>query len=103
MRCPVCSADSATGSNCRRCRADLSLLFRLEEERARLCAAARRAILQGQGDQALALAGAMAALRPGVDCQRFKAIGMLLQRDFAGALLGYLRAIAETIAKDGLI
>jgi hypothetical protein len=89
MRCPVCTAGSDTGPNCRRCRADLSMLFRLEGERARLDAAARLALVEGNGAQAVALAGAMAALRPGVDCRRLRALGCLLQRDFAGAYFAY--------------
>ena len=35
MRCPVCKADNAQGLQCRRCKADLALLFQLEEQRAR--------------------------------------------------------------------
>lgn len=33
MRCPVCRAENDRGPNCRRCRADLSLLFALEKQR----------------------------------------------------------------------
>ena len=60
MRCPVCTAESDTGPSCRRCRADLSLLFRLEEERACLGATARRALLEGgcNPNRPVALAGA---------------------------------------------
>ena len=35
LRCPVCKAENAQGPNCRRCKADLSLLFALEDRRAR--------------------------------------------------------------------
>ena len=30
IRCPVCKAENSQGPTCRRCKADLSLLFRLE-------------------------------------------------------------------------
>jgi hypothetical protein len=40
MRCPVCKADNAQGPQCRRCKADLTVLFDLEAaRRARLDAA----------------------------------------------------------------
>ena len=34
IRCPLCKADNLEGPACRRCKADLSMLFRLEERRA---------------------------------------------------------------------
>ena len=93
MRCPVCKAqvDSAT---CRRCRADLTLLFRLEEERGRLGADAAYALLLGQAQEALTAAGAMESLRPGADALRLRALALLLQRDFFGAYWAHGEATA---------
>ena len=47
MRCPVCKADNTQGPLCRRCKADLSLLFALEEQRRQALTAARRAAAAG--------------------------------------------------------
>ncbi len=33
MRCPVCKAENSTGPTCRRCKADLSVLYALEGRR----------------------------------------------------------------------
>ena len=33
IRCPVCKAENASGPTCRRCKADLSLVFALEDQR----------------------------------------------------------------------
>ncbi len=44
LRCPVCRADNTRGPNCRRCKADLSLLFTLEQQRTCHIQAAREAI-----------------------------------------------------------
>ena len=35
MNCPVCRATNDQGAQCRRCKADLGLLFRLEAQRKR--------------------------------------------------------------------
>jgi hypothetical protein len=100
MRCPVCKAELNTGPSCRRCRADLTMLFQLEDERAQLDAAARHALRQGAGGQAVALADAMAALRPGPDSSRLRALGFLLQGDFASAYLAYREATADGSEKS---
>ena len=86
MRCPACRAENATGPLCRRCRADLSLLFTLEEQRAYLLAAAQAAVSEGDGPRAVWLAQAAQHLRAGEDARRLLALGHLLRRDFAAAL-----------------
>jgi hypothetical protein len=85
MRCPVCRAENATGPQCRRCRADLSLLFALEDRCVKLLAAARAAIRRGEGGEAVRLAEAAQQLRDGDEVRRLLALGHLLRRDFAGA------------------
>src|SRR5436305_3631087 len=89
MRCPVCRAENASGPQCRRCRADLSPLFALEEQRARAVAATCRHIAQGEGPEALAAVEAVEGLRPGEDARRLRALVHLLQRDFARAWRSY--------------
>ena len=48
LRCPVCKADNSAGRACRRCKADLSLLFALEEERSWQIAEAGRCLTARQ-------------------------------------------------------
>jgi hypothetical protein len=89
MRCPVCKAENATGPQCRRCRADLSLLFALEEQRGRALAEARRHIGRGEGSPAVAAAQAAEALRSGADARRLLVLGYLLEHDLARAWESY--------------
>jgi hypothetical protein len=88
MRCPVCRADN-TETSCRRCKANLSLLLALEQERERLLAAARLALVSGDGRQALVHAGKAEQLRRGEDASRFLALGHLVGRDFSAAWVTY--------------
>lgn len=85
MRCPVCRAEVEQGPNCRRCRADLSLLFALEQQRTLALATAYWYAAQGQWRRALAIADGVQALRWDDEAQRLLALGHLLQRDFARA------------------
>jgi hypothetical protein len=115
MRCPVCKADNVQERACRRCKADLSLLWEVEARREALLAAARRylasldgrvvsvdedpvARLQTRVGQRLAgdNAAAAARLRSGVDALRVTALAKLLGRDFAGAWRTYLAAKAAS-------
>ena len=89
MRCPVCRAEVEHGPNCRRCRADLSLLFTLEEQRARALATAYWYAAQGQWQRAVAIAEGVQAVRRDEDARRLLAVGYLLQRDFARAWQSY--------------
>jgi hypothetical protein len=71
LRCPVCRAENTTPSQCRRCKADLSLLWRLEDQRERALMAARAALDR---------------LRRGSDSLRLRAVTHLLRREFVAAL-----------------
>jgi len=84
MRCPVCKAE-AQGPQCRRCKADLSLLFRLEEERARVFSQAADSLARGQWQEARARAARVHWLRRAEDSARLLAITHLLTRDFPRA------------------
>jgi hypothetical protein len=90
IRCPVCRADNPEGPSCRRCRADLTLLFRLEGQRERALGQARRYALAGEGAETLREARRAHALRAGEDSRRLLALGHLLSRDFAEAWRRYL-------------
>jgi hypothetical protein len=85
MRCPVCRAEVTQGPQCRRCRADLSLLLELDDQRRRALAEAYRAATAGQWNRALAIAGGVDALRSDGESRRLLAACRLLRRDFAGA------------------
>jgi hypothetical protein len=89
IRCPVCRADNRDGPACRRCRADLSLLFALERQRERALARARRYAQAGEVDGVLREARRAHRLRRGEDSRRLLALGCLLGRDFAGAWRWY--------------
>jgi hypothetical protein len=89
IACPVCRASVEVGPLCRRCKADLSLLFALEARRDALLAAARRSLAAGRADVALALAHGAERLRRGPDARRLIAATYLLRRDFAAAWQWY--------------
>lgn len=91
MQCPVCRAQNEQGPNCRRCRADLSLLFALEEQRSRALAVAYWHAARGHWPRALAIADGVQVLRQDDDGRRLLALGYLLQRDFARAWQCYTR------------
>jgi hypothetical protein len=81
----VCKAENAQGPNCRRCKADLSLLFRLEEHRASLLAAAAESLRAGRVEEALSNARRAHELRRGEDSGRLLVVVALLRRDYAAA------------------
>lgn len=85
MRCPVCRAENDQGPQCRRCRADLSLLFALEAQRDHYLALARQYATRGQWDHAFAVAEGVDTLRRGADARRLLAVSALLRRDFSRA------------------
>ncbi len=99
MRCPVCKADNAQGPACRRCKADLLLLWALEARRESLLASARRRLGEGDWRGAAAEATAAARLRDGADAGQVVAAARLLGRDFAGALRTY-RALPGGAASE---
>lgn len=91
MRCPVCKADNTQGPNCRRCKADLSLLFRLERQRERLLATATEYLRAGRFHDAVSLARRAHALRHGADSARLLLLARLFLRDFASVWSQRLR------------
>ena len=99
MRCPVCRAQVEQGPNCRRCRADLSLLFRLENQRQLAVAEAKQAAAAGQYRRALALSVRAEVLRRGADVGQLRAAVYLLQRNFDQAWRSYLACHGP--ARDG--
>ena len=95
MQCPVCKAMNDRGPQCRRCKADLALLFDLDEQRGRLLAAARWALGQGDTLRALELAERADGLRRDKESRRLRSVCHVLQRNFAEAWGGY-QSLAAT-------
>jgi hypothetical protein len=92
LTCPVCRARVESGPQCRRCKADLSLLFALEARRDAALTAARLALGAAQPDKALARAQGADRLRGDADARRLIAAAHLLRRDFTAAWLTYRSA-----------
>jgi hypothetical protein len=93
MRCPVCKADNLQGPQCRRCKADLSLLFALEEQRRRTLAETRRCLRRGEWREAAHHAETADWLRGDDESRRVAALAHLLERDFAAAWRAYQRCV----------
>ncbi len=91
MRCPVCKADNVQGPQCRRCKADLGLLFELEAQRRRVLTQARRCLRRGDGLAAARYLETADWLRGDEESRRLSALAFLLERDFAGAWASYQR------------
>jgi hypothetical protein len=83
--CPVCRQRNEQPPQCRRCKADLSLLFALEAQRARILAIGLHALAAGDADKALTQADRAAGMRNGSDARRLAALAHLLRREFEGA------------------
>src|SRR5262245_9673432 len=97
MRCPVCKAENAQGPACRRCKADLSLLFDVEARRGWELARARGAVAAGRWGEAAAHAAEADGLRRDGESLGLRAAAALLGREFAEAWRCYRawRAAAE--------
>jgi hypothetical protein len=89
LRCPVCKADNSQAPACRRCKADLSLLWELESRRARLLSSARRHFDRGDWHSASRDATAASRLRATADATQLLALARLFVRDFGGAWRAY--------------
>jgi len=89
MRCPICRADNDQGPQCRRCRADLALLWTLEGQRGRALAAAYQALACGQPRELLGRAIHVDGLRRDEESSRLVVLAYLLCRDFAVAWQTY--------------
>jgi hypothetical protein len=85
MRCPICQADNDQGPQCRRCRADLSLLWTLEKQRRQAVREAYQTLVAGQLGESLALASYADDLRRDEESGRLLALAHLLRRDFVTA------------------
>ncbi len=90
-RCPVCKAEVLEGSQCRRCRADLSLLVALRTERSRVLQCAEQQLAAGRFEDAAELARQADWLHSDADSRRLCATAYLMTRDFVAAWDCYCR------------
>jgi hypothetical protein len=99
MRCPVCRATDNQTAQCRRCKADLSLLLQLQKARGVLLDRAAQAAARGEGAACSALAAQAHQVGSDDDSLRSLAVGSLLQHDFAHAWAYYrqLRGFARGV------
>ncbi|MBX9628076.1 MAG: hypothetical protein K2X82_30040 [Gemmataceae bacterium] len=87
--CPCCKASNDAPPACRRCKADLSLLWAVEADRDAAIDAARMFAGEGRFAEAAAELGQAAQLRRSPDVLRLRAAALLLARDFPGAAAAY--------------
>ena len=87
--CPCCKAMNESGPNCRRCKADLSLLFAIEGQRELFLEIACESVRQSQFAAALSGIDRAEQLRRGEDVTRLRAVVFLLGREFREALAAY--------------
>ncbi len=88
IRCPVCRAENEDVT-CRRCKADLSLLFAMEDARQAALGEAARAAAAGDGARTLEHARTAHRLRADNESLRWLAVGYLLKRDYSAAIAQY--------------
>ena len=89
LRCPVCRAENSQGPNCRRCKADLSLLFALEQQRDCCIHACREAIRAEDWSLAEYHTVEAATIRSDETVQRLEALIAILRGDFQRAWAQY--------------
>jgi hypothetical protein len=92
LRCPVCKGENTQGPTCRRCKADLSLLFALEEQREALLETARRHAAAGAWRAFLDDVERAHGLRADLQTRRLRAAALLLVGDRPAALRQALSA-----------
>jgi hypothetical protein len=85
MRCPVCKAVVEQSTQCRRCKAELSLLVQLENHGQQLLAHAAQLGIQGRFAEAQQQVEQAGQLHSTDECQRLLALLALLRRDFPQA------------------
>ena len=99
LTCPVCRAVNEQGPACRRCKADLSMLFMLEAQRGVQLGVASLTLRAGRLDAAQRMAERAGAIRRGADIYQLLAVAHLLRRDFAAAWKAYRQA--RSMASEG--
>ena len=89
LRCPVCKAENMSGPACRRCKADLTMLTALEEQRIEKLSQTRQAFIESRFDDALRHALDANSLRQGADAQHWLALLFFVSENFREAWSAY--------------
>jgi hypothetical protein len=85
LACPVCKAENAAGPTCRRCKADLAMLFALDQQRSALLARSRQSLHRGDECEALRTARQANDLRSDRESLRWLTLMLMLAEDFGEA------------------
>ena len=93
IACPACRAEN-TERTCRRCKADLAMLWDLEAQRDAILAEAADALQRRDWTRCIERAQAALALREGPDAARLIACSYLLRGKFHHALEWHAKATA---------
>lgn len=91
MQCPVCKAENTQGPLCRRCKADLALLWALEDQRRAALTETKQCLVAGRWTEAIEHAEACDWMRSDPESRRLIAVAHLLHRDFCRAWQCYQR------------
>ena len=89
MLCPVCRADNDAPSACRRCKADLTLVWQMHQTRAELVGRAQSALVRRQLTHADYFIRQAEAIERDAETGRLRAVLSLLRGDFSAALASY--------------
>lgn len=89
LACPVCKAENAAGPSCRRCKADLTMLFALADSREELLDAARSAYEHGHVADAWQYAVVANEQREDAESLRWSAMLNLVHGNFGEAWRAY--------------
>jgi methylphosphotriester-DNA--protein-cysteine methyltransferase len=85
----VCKAENQAGPACRRCKADLALLFRLDDQRQRAVREAVIHLRNGRIESALILLDAADHVQHTEETRQLRVVCHLLHRDYASAWRAY--------------
>lgn len=102
IHCPCCRATNTTGPACRRCKADLGLLFDAEQHRTQLVNSARLALQSGNLSVAYTAALQAEQLRHGSDARQLLAVIALQNRDFPAAWAWYSAVSPTPSQREGV-
>ncbi len=91
MECPVCRAENPVGPDCRRCKADLSLLFQVEVQGQLLKQKSCELASTNQWEKARKVAEESLRLQDTEEIRKLISVCHLGQGNFKEALLNYLR------------
>lgn len=91
--CPCCKAANPAGPACRRCKADLTLLFAVAAEQEHLVAEAAAHLRAGDGPAAAGLLDRALDLRRTPAALKLRAVAAVASRDYPAAVSWYSAAV----------